>query len=268
MSGPDMNEIVGARDIVFVTLDTLRFDVADSCLRAGETPNFRELFPHGWERRHTPGSFTYAAHQAFFAGFLPTPASPPWPERLFAVEFAGSATTGPGTCVFQTPDIVTGLRARGYRAICIGGVGFFNQLSPLSNVLPSLFDEAHWSQELGVTDPDSTAKQFSLAARRLEEISPAERVFLFINVSALHQPNCHYVEGAGEDSLETHAAALRYVDGQLPILRQAIEKRGGAFVIVCSDHGTLYGEEGFVGHRVGHPSVWTVPYADTLLTAP
>ncbi len=263
-----MNEIVGRHDIVFVTLDTLRYDVANACFREGRTPHFQSLFPSGWEMRHSPGSFTYAAHHAFFAGFLPTAAQPPWPERLFAVEFPGSATTGPGTCVFSTPDIVTGLAGRGYRTICIGGVGFFNQLTPLARVLPSLFEEAHWSRELGVTDPESTRKQFELAASRLGEIPGDQRAFLFINISAIHQPNCSYLSGATSDSLETHAAALCYVDSCLPVVLEAIRRRGGAFVIFCSDHGTLYGEDGFVGHRVGHPDVWTVPYAETLVSAP
>ena len=38
-------------------------------------------------------------------------------------------------------------------------------------------------------------------------------------------------------------------------------------MIVCSDHGTLYGEDGFTGHRIGHPAVWTVPYADGIFPA-
>lgn len=136
-------------------------------------------------------------------------------------------------------------------------------MSALSRVLPSLFEEAYWSPETGVTARDSTARQFTLAAERLRAISREQRVFLFINISAIHQPNRHYLEDAAEDSLASHAAALRYVDSQLPILLEAIAERGGAFTIACSDHGTLYGEEGFVGHRVGHPHVWTVPYAES-----
>ncbi|RYD78291.1 MAG: metalloenzyme domain-containing protein, partial [Verrucomicrobiaceae bacterium] len=95
-----------------------------------------------------------------------------------------------------------------------------------------------------------------------------QRAFLFINVSAIHQPNRHYIPGAERDDLLSHAAALRYVDSQLPLLRKAVEKRGRALLIFCSDHGTLYGEEGFTGHRVGHSAVWTVPYAHTLFPAP
>ena len=51
------------------------------------------------------------------------------------------------------------------------------------------------------------------------------------------------------------------LDGLLAALRA----RGGAFLISCSDHGTLYGEDGFTGHRVAHPNVTTVPYAQALI---
>ena len=267
MNHHDMNKIVGVCDVVFITLDTLRFDVADACFRQGKTPNLARWFPGGWEKRHTAGSFTYAAHQAFFAGFLPTPVGAPGAPRLFAARFAGSETTDAGTCVFDAPDIVAGLRGRGYHTVCIGGVGFFNKLTPLGNVLPGLFDESHWSPELGVTNPGSTGAQFILAARRLEELPPDKRVFLFVNVSAIHQPNRHYLAGATTDSLASHAAALCYVDREVSVLQTALARRGPACVIVCSDHGTLYGEDGYTGHRLGHPAVWTVPYADGIFPA-
>jgi len=35
---PDMNLVVGSHDIVFITLDTLRYDVAQALFEAGELP--------------------------------------------------------------------------------------------------------------------------------------------------------------------------------------------------------------------------------------
>ena len=251
------NALVGTHDVLFLVLDTLRFDVAS----AARIPNLRALLPGGqWELRHAPGNFTYASHQAFFAGFLPTPATPGRHPRLFSTRFGGSETTTPDTCVFDAPDIVRGFAQRGYRTVCIGGVGFFNPANALGAVLPSYFQEAHWSEETSVTAKDSTRAQVSLAVDVLQRVK--QRVFLFINVSALHQPNKHYVPGAAEDSLETHAAALEYVDAQLPPLFAALKARGPALCIVCSDHGTAYGEDGFHGHRLNHPVVSNVPYAE------
>ena len=257
--------MVGSHDIVFVTLDTLRHDVAVREFAAGRTPNFARLFPGGWERRHSPGSFTYSAHHAFFAGFLPTRAEPgASQERLFALAFPGSETTGPGTHVMDAPNIVAGLAAGGYTTVCIGGVGFFNQQTPLGCVLPGMFQHSVWRPELGVTNPNSTERQFEEARACIRRRPGGLPMFLFINISAIHQPNCHYVEGAAEDSVETHAAALRYVDSQLPKLLASLDRP--TLLIACSDHGTLYGEDGYHGHRIGHELTYTVPYGETVLS--
>jgi len=262
----DAIKLVGTHHILFITLDTLRYDVAAQLHSEGRTPHLSAMLSAGgWERRHTPGSFTLAAHVAFFAGFLPTPAQPGRHPRLFALRFPGSETTAPGTAVFDAPDIITGFRNCGYRTVCIGGVGFFNKLTPLGSVLPGLFDESYWSPELGVTDPQSTENQVSLALSRVAEWPRDRRVFLFVNVSAIHQPNRFYLPGAGDDSIESHAAALEYVDGQLGRLFAGLRRRGPWLCVVCSDHGTAYGEAGYTGHRIAHRVVWDVPYAEFVL---
>ena len=261
----NMNELVGRANFLFITLDTLRYDVACTELAAGRTPCLARTLPRrGWELRHAPGSFTYASHSAFFAGFLPTPASPGNHQRLFALDFPGSTTTGSSTRVFETGDIVAGFAAEGYRTLCIGGVGFFKKENPLSRVLPEMFQESYWEPRFGVTDAESTRHQVAFAMQRMREI-PEEKLFLFMNVSALHQPNCFYLPGASTDCIETHAAALRYVDNQLAPLFSAFRERGDTFVIICSDHGTTYGENGYTGHRLAHEKVWNVPYAEFLM---
>ena len=262
----DVNGVIGTHDLLWITLDTLRYDVAAECLAAGLTPNLAAMLPNGvWEERHSPGNFTFAAHQAFFAGFLPTPLPPGKHPRPFAVRFPGSETIGPNTCVFDAPDIISGLAGRGYHTVCIGGVGFFNPASPLGRVLPGLFAESHWRPEFGVTNPQSTEHQIALAVEILNRLPSSRRMLLFVNISAIHQPNCGYLPGATEDSRESHAAALAYVDYHLPALLRAAQRRAPVFVLLCSDHGTAYGEDGYSGHRLGHPVVWTVPYAEFLL---
>jgi arylsulfatase A-like enzyme len=256
-------QLIGSHDVLLMTLDTLRYDVAEAALEAGQTPNFARLLPGGrWERRHSPATFTYAAHHAFFAGFLPTPASPGTHSRLFAARFAGSATTTEATCVLDAPDIVTGLAARGYRTICIGGVGFFNKQTPLGSVLPGLFADSHWDESLGVASPASTERQVALAVERIAALPDERRVFLFVNVSAIHQPNRLFLPGATGDCMESMAAALAYVDAHVARLFDALTRRAPLLAVVCADHGTAYGEEGYRGHRLAHPVVWDVPYAE------
>ncbi len=264
----DINQIIGTHDILFITLDTLRYDIAQELFTQGRTPNLAAVLPKtGWEERHSPGNFTYAAHQAFFAGFFPTPIAPGIHPRLFALGFEGSTTTTENTCVLEGANIVSGFAAKGYHTVCIGGVGFFNKRNPLGNVIPSMFAESYWSPELGVTDPKSAENQVNLAKKILEGTLKNQRIFLFINISALHQPNYFYIQNPKDkiDTIESHAAALEYIDSQLGKLWDALRRIGSTFCILCSDHGTTYGEDGYTGHRLSHPIVWTVPYAEFIL---
>ena len=263
-----LNTLIGSHDLLFITLDTLRYDVAQELFQQGRLPTIsRYLPPPGWDARHSPASFTYAAHHAFFAGFLPTPVAPGHHPRLFAARFPGSETTTETTLVFDAPDLPAGLAQLGYHTICIGGVGFFNKQSALGDVLPSLFKESYWDPSLGVTDPHSTENQVTLARSLLHRLPREQRLFLFINVSALHQPNYFYLPNNidKQDTLASHAAALEYVDAQLAPLFAALLQRAPTLVILCSDHGTAYGEDGYYGHRIAHPVVWTVPYAEFIL---
>lgn len=262
-------EAFGHRDLFLITLDALRYDVAAEAFAAGRLPQLAALSPSGFERRQTPATFTYAAHQAFFAGFLPSPLSSPSPdsdhERPFAMHFAGSRTVGKSTLVLDAPCLVTACRAAGYHTICIGGTGFFNPAAPLGAVLPARFDEAHWSREMGVSSRTASARQFGLAAERLAALAPERRAFLFVNAAATHPPTRIFVRGAREESAATQLAALVDLDRHLGVVVNALRRRGGAVGIVCSDHGTCFGEDGRHGHRFAHESVWTVPYAEVAI---
>ncbi|WP_405152074.1 STM4013/SEN3800 family hydrolase [Sphaerisporangium sp. NBC_01403] len=270
-----MNAIVGGHDILLVTLDTLRYDVAAELLEAGRLPNLARALPGGrWERRHSPGSFTYAAHAAILAGFLPTPAEPGRHPRPFAARFPGSETTAGGTWVFDAPDLPGGLAMAGYRTICVGGVGFFTKLTPLGSTFPGMFAESHWEPAFGVTSPTSFEEQITWAEQAIRSEGVAggggRPVFLFVNVSALHQPNWFFLpRGTREhgDGRESHAAALEYVDRHIGRLFALMTERRPCFAIVCSDHGTAYGEDGYVGHRIGHDVVWTIPYGEFVMEA-
>ncbi|MCX5746173.1 MAG: STM4013/SEN3800 family hydrolase [Proteobacteria bacterium] len=260
-----MNAIVGTHDLALVVFDTLRYDVAVEELAAGRTPNLAALLQTGWEARHSPGTFTYAAHAAFFAGFLPTPITPGAHPRRLALGFEGSTTIDAHTCLLDGATIVEGLALRGYHTLCVGGTGFFNQQNPLGRVFPSLFAEAHWTPRLGVTEPRSFEFQIDQIEASLARVPATQRAFTFLNIAALHQPNRHYLAGAAADSRASHAAALRYIDAHVPRLVELLARRGPLFAIACSDHGTLYGEDGFVGHRVAHPMISTVPYAEVVI---
>ncbi len=260
-----MKELIGTHDILFITLDSLRYDVAQQAHEMGLTPAISHyLPPEGWQLRHSPGSFTYPAHQAFFTGFLPSPAEAGHHTRLFAASFSGSKTTHSETFTFKESDLPAALKARGYRTVCIGGVGFFNLRPPLGTLLPALFEEAFWNPSMGVSSRTSSEKQVSKALNVLAKQPDEQPVMLFINISATHTPT-HIYSDAKQDSPETQQAALAYADTHIGKLFVAMAKRRPTFCIVCADHGEAFGEEGFFGHRIAHRTVWEVPYAQFIL---
>ena len=273
----DLACLIHEVDLLFITLDTLRFDVAQQAWQQGKLATLSQyLGAGGWECRHSPASFTYAAHHAFFSGYLPTPIAPGRHPRLFASRFGGSETTTEKTFVFDCPTLPESLSQMGFRTICIGGTGFFNPVNSLGRVLPGLFDESHWSAEMSVTGRDSEVQQVDLAIERLSATEGPS--LLFINVAAIHQPNWFYDSKTGsdaeietgsdqqQDTLESHAAALIAVDRALAPLFKAYQQRTRKTLgIICSDHGTAYGENGYSGHRLAHEVIWNVPYAEFLI---
>ncbi|MFE3865488.1 STM4013/SEN3800 family hydrolase [Streptomyces goshikiensis] len=265
----DANQVVGSRHIALITLDSLRYDTARDALAAGLTPNLAKLLPaDGWEHRHAPGTFTFASHQAVFAGFFPTPAhSGAGVPRLFACRPPDGRTTRPTTFVFDDDNIVTGLARHGYRTVCIGGVDFFASGTPLGSVFPAKFAESYWRPEFGPTRPDSTGHQVDQALTVLRQhAGRPEPLFLFLNVSANHVPHHHYrPEARGVDCRESQIAALAYTDAELGRLLGALADAGQWLVVICADHGDAYGDDGYHGHGNAHPSVTSVPYAEMLV---
>ena len=260
-----MNNIVGSHDILFIVLDTLRYDVAQTALQEGLIPNIAKYLPQGWEKRHSPATFTYPAHHAFFAGFLPTAIVPGEHARLFSSSFIGSETTFKTSWIFNESNWVEALANKSYHTLCIGGVGFFNKKNAIGSVFPNLFAESHWSELTSVASKNSTEEQVDIALNTLDGLNKKQRCLTFINISALHQPNYFYKKGATKDSIETQIAALAYVDTHLGKLFNAMKKRAKTFCILCSDHGTCYGENGYTGHKLAHDVVLNVPYSHFFL---
>lgn len=255
------------RSVLLVTLDSLRYDAALAATGAGLTPALSRLLPQGkWEERRTPGTFTYPAHQAFFAGFLPKPASPQQPPRLWECQPPLGKPVHPESFVFPAANILDGFTQMGYRTVCIGGVTYFSSETPLGSVFPAMFAESYWQRDFGSSERDSTRHQVDCALDVLAE-GPGRPMFLFLNVSATHVPVGHYLseDGKDQDSWDGQVAALAYADGHLGRLLDALPQAGKWLVVICADHGEAFGEDGYIGHGIAHPAVWTVPYGQALL---
>jgi hypothetical protein len=246
--------------ILFVTLDSLRYDTARTAYDDGRTPQLAALLPEGgWERRQTPGTFTLPAHIAFFSGFLPKLPQPEQPSRLWECRPPAFKTVLPETFVFDAPNLLNGLAQHGYRSICIGGVTYFSRETPLGSVLPDLFDEDHWRPEFCSPEPDSTRHQVDQALEIAERYD-GRPLYLFVNVSATHVPHGHYL-GQSTDTRASQRAALAYADTHLGRLITTLTTKERWLIILCADHGDAFGEDGYRGRGIAHPVVMNVPYA-------
>lgn len=256
-------QLVGSHDIVLVTLDSLRHDVAAAARAAGRTPCLDAVLP-AWEQRESPATFTLPAHQAFLAGFLPSPAGSARPPRMFGARFEGAVGVRPGSFVFDESSLPSALAARGYHTACVGGVGFFSGRGALGSLLPALFAEHRWSPASGPASAVSAAVVVDHALGVIDEIASSTRLFLLVNVATTHAPTHLHLPGAGRDSVDTQAAALAAADAHLGRLFEGL--RRPTLLIVCADHGDCFGEDGRHGHGIAHPLVLTVPYAEVVLT--
>lgn len=257
----DAAEIIRTQtSILFVTLDSLRYDTARTAYDTGLTPHLASLLPEGgWERRQTPGTFTLPAHIAFFSGFLPKLPQPEQPPRLWECLPPAFKAVPRQTFVFDAPNLLAGLAQYGYRSICIGGVTYFSRETPLGSVLPDLFDEDHWRPEFCSPEPDSTRRQVDHALENAERHN-GRPVYLFVNVSATHVPHGHYL-GDSRDTAASQQAALAYADAHLARLITTLTAKKRWLIILCADHGDAYGEDGYHGRGIAHPVVMNVPYA-------
>ncbi|MFF8387420.1 STM4013/SEN3800 family hydrolase [Streptomyces kanasensis] len=256
----DADDIIrSGNSILFVTLDSLRYDVARDAFDAGHTPQLAQLLPAGgWERRQTPGTFTLPAHMAFFSGFLPKLPQPQQPPRLWECRPPAFKTPHPGTFVFEAANLLKGLALHGYRSICIGGVTYFSRETPLGSVLPDMFDEDHWEPRFCSPEPDSTRHQVDRALAIADHYT-GQPLLLFVNISATHVPHGHYL-GDSNDTTASQHAALAYTDKHLACLITSLTSRGRWLIIMCADHGDAYGEDGFHGRGIAHPAVMNVPF--------
>ena len=259
----DMDQVVGSQDILLICLDTLRYDVAAEEAAAGNTPVLNRYGP--WEKCQAPGNFTYPSHHAMFAGFFPCrygAKSLADRELLFFPAMVGMGKKAPaGAFAFSGSTIMEGLEKVGYATWCVGGVAFFDKRSPIGKVFPGYFKKSYWNPSFACPVKESTKNQVDFLLKKISAADKEQRIFLYLNVDAIHYPNYFYADGVSHDNLQSHAAALRYVDRELGRLFAGWKsQRKEALVICCSDHGTCYGEDGCQFHGINHPYVNTVPY--------
>jgi len=261
-------------NIAIITLDSLRFDVAE----AAATPNFRQLIAlaglPNWVRVGCHGTYTLPSHIAMFAnGYLPNRNEPDVPGpynsdkvRLFRVVLNELPNT---KIVYPTspnyPNIVRGFAGIGYRTVAVGGVGWFRNDVPTSSFWErDFFDEVYWNTGFHEAVAESFENQINLC-HILHLGDSAIPLFFFLNVASTHFPYrvAEVDNGLIDPKREHQQDALQYVDSHFPELLDMLPRP--LHLIIFGDHGDCFGEDGKWSHGFFHPKVMEVPMLSLIL---
>lgn len=261
-----------SRSILFVTLDSCRYDA----FVEARAPNLKSLAPLC--RAQSPSHFTYGSHSAFFMGFTPGDASRreayvnPKYGKIFRMEGGGHPGAAPPHVTLSGHNIIDGLKNSGYRAIGTGAVNWFNPERPTGRVLSADFDAFAFA-----AGPKLQA-QLEWIDATLAQVPAGMPSFVFLNIAETHVPyyykdapwdpayNPCVAFGEQNDAAESRRRQVACVEWCDRILEPLLERFAKDSVIVCSDHGDCWGEDGLWEHGVSHEKTLEVPLLIRLAT--
>jgi len=255
--------------VLFITLDSLRFDT----LVAADAPNMKSVAP--LHQAQAPSYYTYGSHSAMFVGFTPGIADAAEPivnpkfGKLFKLVGAGFPGKGREAYELQGRNIIEGFKHRGFVTIGTGAVGWFNPNVPTGRHLTKDFNHYFYPG-----DSHSLPRQLDWIAKQLESVansSLSTDVFVFLNVGETHVP--YYYHGAAWSASDNpcvpfqqndrsqecrlrQRACCEFVDRELQPLLTVFS---GSTILICSDHGDCWGEDGLWEHGISHSATLTVP---------
>jgi FkbM family methyltransferase len=255
---------------LLLTYDSCRLDT----LQQAHTPVLDSYAPI--VAAQTPANFTYAAHQAFFVGMLPNALEPlPYYNRfvdqLIGLGQVGEIQVVDKSCAHRVAsdvNLVAGLREAGYQTVGAGAMNWFKQKAL-----------TQWFEKFRYTGSDADAQIEFLRG----ELDPSKPFFGFVNFGETHDPfdfkgkegrcpievQSRLIEwppvqngapvGRNSVAWEHQKRSAEFLDSRLPALFDGLP--GNTIVVLCGDHGEAFGEDGYWGHGVNHPTVLTVPLA-------
>lgn len=259
-----MFSLQSEKSVLFITLDSCRYDTFE----AAQAPNLKAVGQ--LHRAMAPGNFTYASHAAMFVGFTPGIATRkeafvnPKYGKIFKLVNGGFHGKGTEYFTLTGHNIIEGFKRLGYLTIGSGAAGWFDTNTETGSQLTRDFDQFYYPG-----NTISLNKQLTWLEKQLMGIS--RPVLVFLNVGETHVP--YYYEGAAWDFEDNpcipfadtnnatkcrvrQTACLEYVDRQLAPLLQAFSN---STIVICSDHGDCWGEDGLWEHGISHPKVLEVP---------
>lgn len=249
-------------NVLLITLDSCRwdtFEIASATLLKSHCV-FRKAYAQG--------TYTYPSHMSIFSGILPdTRDDAPYYNRfrknLFRI--AGRKATANSYIEFPegTENIIAGFESMGYRTFGCGALEWFKH--------PNLSDPF---QDFFFSGIDLQAQLKYMDTNIYSSSAP---FFAFMNIGETHDPyeygkpitpslvsrarmRAFKDDGFLLEDFNKQVSAIEFVDSALePLLNKLGEDSNKTLVILCSDHGDCFGEDGYYGHGFYHPKVMEVP---------
>ncbi len=265
--------------IVFIVMDSCRFD----SFVAAQTPNIDKLGQV--EKRYSYASWTAPSHYAFTMGMLPHLS----PTKVFASEVykqefsLWTGRTGCGNMAFKDflPELSlpTVLRKLGYRSVAKVSMPVLNKFTLISQhfddyklmdnhndfegmVAEINFDTAqphYYFLNLG-----ETHYPYMLTGEGLPHISGVHGVFKSLDKNKEKSDSQVDNFFDVEQMKMLHAQQVKcveYIDGLTGDLMN--KAPSNTYFIVTSDHGELFGEDGYFGHGpIMHEKCFEVPFVE------
>jgi hypothetical protein len=269
--------------LVIVILDSLRYD-AWTAARPSTLAHLGKV-----ERRRSYASWTAPSHYNLLMGLLPH-SSPP---RVYASEYYKrdflrySERLGVEGIEFKRllPSIFLPTYLRnvlGYRTHAMVSMPVLNRHTPINRdfdsyeLMPKHNDMAAMLPQMSFEEGRPSFFLLNVGETHYPYALPDEDPSLWPRLSGVHGVFKHLDDEQGSDEpaffndaalaqlRERQIESLRYIDGVIDRLFNLVPSN--TWIIVTSDHGELFGEDGYFGHGpIAHEKVLEVPFVEGLV---
>ncbi|MBI3512281.1 MAG: sulfatase-like hydrolase/transferase [Bacteroidetes bacterium] len=248
---------------LIVTIDSCRWDTFCSA----NMPYIKGK--SSFRKAYSQGTYTLPSHKSIYQGILPSvyekiPYYNRFAKSLFRINNREVATNSLVTFRGGTKNIIEGFNEKKYFTLGIGAMEWFRHIE-LTDGFQKFFYTAI-----------NAKKQCEIFFETISKIK--EPFFALINFGETHEPYEYgrQIEptlnsrsrmrsfinyGFLQDEMNKQISACEYLDLMFTDLICNIEKTisRGTVVIICSDHGECFGEDGLYGHGFYHQKIIEVP---------
>ena len=268
--------------IIFIVMDSCRFDT----FVAAETPNIDRFGPV--EKRYSYASWTAPSHYAFTMGMLPHES----PRKVFASEVYKEEfvlwADRIGTTRMAFKDFLPELslpavlRKLGYRTVAKVSMPVLNRFTLINQHFDDYKLMDHHNNFAGMVEEiDFDQKQphyyflnlgethypYMLDGKNLPHISGVHGVFKSLGNENNKGDGKVYDFFQAEQMEMLHKQQVKCVEYIDDLVGKLVEKApANSYFIFTSDHGELFGEDGYFGHGpIMHEKCFEVPLIEGLV---